>query len=399
MRWSSALSTAADLTTALTELKREITTQLDGASPDLIFAFVSPHYQQSYDRIPDLIERHFSPRTLIGCTALGCLGGGREIDPQFPPGPAFSLNAAVLPDVDLHTFYINDSTDLPDDDAAPSTWTDLIQVPQEPAPHFVILGDPYTYDPRPLLMGLDFAYANGTKTGGLASAQEGNCLFLNGEIYEKGLVGLALQGNIVVDAVVAQGCRPLGQPLTVTAGQGNMLTSLDDRSAIEVLHELYQTLPSEEQNLMERALHIGIASTELQEDFSQGDFLIRNLVNIDQEHGALIIDDRVRGGQTVQFHVRDSQTATEDLHLMLENYQTQQVDTLPAGALLFTCTGRGQHLFGQPNHDSNLFTNMLGDVPLGGFFCGGEIGQVGASTYLHGYTSSFGIFRPRHQSD
>ena len=399
MRWSSALSTAADLTTAFTEVKREISAQLDGAGPDLIFAFVSPHFHQSYERIPDLIQRHFAPRTLIGCTAMGFVGAGREVDPQSPPSPTLSINAAVLPNVDLHPFYIDDATPLPDGDAAPWAWTELIQVPQEPVPHFVILGDPYTYDPRPLLMGLDFAYTSGTKTGGLASAQGGNCLFLNDKTYEKGLVGLALQGNIVVDAVVAQGCRPLGQALTVTEGQGNMLTALDDRPAIEVLHELYQALPAEEQSLMERALHIGIASTELQADFAQGDFLIRNLVNVDQERGALIIDDRVRSGQTVQFHVRDSQTATEDLHVMLENYQVQPTDTLPVGALLFTCTGRGQHLFGQANHDSNLFANMLGDIPLGGFFCGGEIGQVGAATYLHGYTSSFGIFRPLHSDD
>ena len=399
MHWSSALSTAADLTSAATELKRKITTQFGGASPDLLFAFISPHYQDSFDRIPDLLQRHFTPRALIGCTALGCIGAAREIDPQFPPSPAFSLTAAVLPDVDLHTFHIDDQTALPDGDAAPSTWVDLVEVPQEPAPHFVILGDPYTCDPRPLLMGLDFAYAGGTKTGGLASAQGGNSLFLNDEIHEKGLVGLALQGNIAVDAVVAQGCRPLGEPLTVTAGEGNRLAALDERPAIEVLHELYQLLPPDEQALVERALHIGIASTELQETFAQGDFLIRNLVNVDHERGALIIDDRVRSGQTVQFHVRDSQTATEDLDLMLGKYQSTGGKTHPAGALLFTCTGRGERLFGQANHDSNLFVDKLGDVPLGGFFCGGEIGQVGATTYLHGYTSSFGIFRPLHPED
>jgi small ligand-binding sensory domain FIST len=98
----------------------------------------------------------------------------------------------------------------------------------------------------------------------------------------------------------------------------------------------------------------------------------------------------------VRFHLRDAETSAEDLHAVLTSYES----TLPktdavSGALLFSCLGRGEHLYKQPNFDTGVFKEHLGEVPVGGFFCNGEIGPVGGSTFLHGYTSSFGLFRPR----
>jgi small ligand-binding sensory domain FIST len=171
---------------------------------------------------------------------------------------------------------------------------------------------------------------------------------------------------------------------------------LDDRSALDVLMELFRSQPPDEQDLIRTALHIGIATTEFKSPLEQGDFLIRHVINIDQERGTIGVDESIRNGQTVQFHLRHSEAATEDLELMLGNYQNEKPATDPAGALLFSCTGRGAFLFGQPNHDSDAFASKLGNLPVGGFFCAGEIGQVGGSTYMHGYTSSFGIFRPEH---
>ena len=393
MRWASALSSEPNVTAALTELKRELTRQLGQRSPDLVITFLTPHYNDGLGKVPELIGDHFAPRTSIGCTASGVIGGGHEVEQR----PGIAMIAADLPGVDIRPFHL-EAGDLPDLDSSPDHWVELMGVPPSETPHFLLLVDPggaAGFDPRPLLMGLDFAYANSAKMGGLASALEGNALILNDSVHSSGCVGIALSGDIAVDTIVAQGCRPIGEPLAVTGCSGYYLTELDDRPAVEVFIELFHSLSEVDQELCKRALHIGIASTELKDELGHGDFLIRDVMKLDQQSNIIAVADMLRPGQTVQFHLRDGESATRDLDLMLEQFTARpSTESAVAGALLFTCTGRGEGLFGTPDHDSARFVSHIGDVPVGGFFCGGEFGQLGASTYLHGYTSSFALFKP-----
>ncbi|HEY9895356.1 MAG TPA: FIST C-terminal domain-containing protein, partial [Candidatus Sericytochromatia bacterium] len=155
---------------------------------------------------------------------------------------------------------------------------------------------------------------------------------------------------------------------------------------------LIQTLDADDQMLAQNSLFVGVAQNEFKQDLEQGDFLIRYLLGVDPRVGAIAIGDRIRPGQRIQFHLRDAQTSAEDLEMLLERYQ----QTKPAsaiGALMFACVGRGNRLYDEPNFDSQLFSRYLPDVPLSGFFCSGEIGPVGDSTFLHGFTSVFGIVR------
>ena len=391
MRWASAVSSQESIGDALTELGRSIDDQLEGRRADLLLAFVSPHHSDEYEQIPELVAAGLAPRVFLGCTAVGIIGGGREVEEQ----PALALIAAVLPKVEVRGFHLGND-DLPDMDAGPQAWVDTLGVPAGQPAHFVLLADPVGppgFDVQPLLMGLDFAYVSGTKIGGNASVFEGNCLFLDGVVHRSGVVGVALQGDLEVDAVVAQGCRAIGKPMRISDCREHYLLAVDGRPVVDVLVGLYQSMSVEEQQLM-RYLQLGLASTELQTAFEPGDFLIRSVVQINQEKGYIAVAGRLREGQTVQFHVRDAETAAEDLTALLERYQRRGQSTAPAGALLFTCTGRGQGLYGRPDHDSGLFAERVGTIPLAGFFCGGEIGPVGDATYVHGYTSAFGIFRP-----
>ena len=391
MKWASALSKEQDLAIAMAEIKQSLEDQLDGAKPDLAIAFVSPNFQDSHKELPDLVYDQISPAVLVGCSAGGIIGGGIEVEKMV----ALSITAASLPEVTINTFHL-ESGDLPSLDEGPSEWVETLGVAREPEPHFILLADPYTFDPSGLLMGLDFAYPDGGKIGGLASAQSPNALFLNRDLFQSGAIGVALQGNIKVDTIVAQGCRPIGTPLKITDSERHHLLEVDHKTPLEVLVGLYHCLSPEDQELMGRphSLHLGIATTEFQEEYKHGDFLIRQVVGIDRERGTLTIGELLQNGQTVQFHLRDAQKSAEDLDLMLSRYRTVSEGISPTGALLFSCNGRGLNLYDHPNHDSDAFAKVLGRIPLGGFFCAGEIGPVGKSTHMHGFTSSFGIFKP-----
>ena len=184
--------------------------------------------------------------------------------------------------------------------------------------------------------------------------------------------------------------------MRVTRCEGNLLYELDDRLAFEVLQELFAALDARDRHLASTALFVGVLMDEFREEPQVGDFLIRNLIGADPRRGAVAVGEHLQEGMRVRFHLRDAETSAEDLHAMLKNYEKTSPENAPlSGALLFSCLGRGEGLYGRPNFDTGVFREHLGDVPVGGFFCNGEIGPVGGATFLHGYTSSFGLFRPR----
>jgi small ligand-binding sensory domain FIST len=269
-------------------------------------------------------------------------------------------------------------------------------------PSFVLLSDAMSSGINDLLQGLDFAYPGAVKVGGLATGASsfGAGLFCNYELHREGTVGIALSGRVVLEAIVAQGCRPIGNPYRVVEGERNVLMKLEEqgdgstiRTPLEALQDLYQQLEAEDQELAQHSLFVGIAQSEFKQTLEQGDFLIRNLLGVDPRIGAIAIGDRVRSGQRIQFHLRDARASADDLEALLERYATNLAGPTPSGALLFACSGRGERLYDQPNFDSGLLRQYFDGLPVSGFFCGGEIGPVGSSTFLHGYTSVFALCR------
>jgi small ligand-binding sensory domain FIST len=216
------------------------------------------------------------------------------------------------------------------------------------------------------------------------------------EVFSDGAIGVALTGNVALDTIVAQGCRPVGELMQVTGCDGNILYELDGKGALRTLQELFVTLTERDRRLASTALFVGVLMDEFREEPRVGDFLIRNLIGVDPHRGAVAVGEHLQEGMRVRFHLRDAETSAEDLHAMLRGYEKASPGTAnPSGALLFSCLGRGEGLYGRPNFDTEVFHEHLGDVPVAGFFCNGEIGPVGGTTFLHGYTSSFGLFRPR----
>ncbi|HXE73153.1 MAG TPA: FIST N-terminal domain-containing protein [Candidatus Nitrosotenuis sp.] len=357
--------------------------------PDLALVFVSSAFRAGYHKVPGLVARQIPGCRLLGCCGGGIIGGGRELEGV----PAVSLTVARLPGVTLRGFHLDQ---LPDLDGPPEAWREAVGVPAEPRPHFVVLADPYSADVEDLALGLDYAYPASTKVGGLASdASEpgGNGLFLDAVCYRSGAVGMAFSGDVRVESVVAQGCRPIGEPMVITRCRRNYLMELEGRPVLAVLAELLEGLSERDRHLARHSLFLGLLMDPLKTRPAQGDFLIRNLLGLDPRSGVLVVGALLRPGQLLQFHLRDAETSAEDLERLLSAYRRRAAGP-PAGALLFSCLGRGVYLYGQPDHDSQVFRARIGEVPLGGFFCSGEIGPVGGSTYVHGYTSCFALFSP-----
>lgn len=386
MKWASTLSRRPDAAEAFAEAARAL--DLGGAAPDLLLAFASAEHAGSCVRLRDLARIRFPSALLVGCTGGGVIGGAREVE----EGPALSLTAAVLPGVALAGFHVDEgSIPEPEDDAR---WRALAGAAH--APKILLLADPFTIDAAALVAGLDRAYPGAPKFGGLASAGSAageNRLLLGPGVHRRGAVGVAFSGDLAVDTVVAQGCRPVGKPMLVTRCEGPFVRELDGTAPLRVLADLYASLDERDRELMQSSLFLGVDMREDRIEFDPGELLVRNLLGAEEESGALAVGARLRHMQVVQFVLRDARTAEEDLRRLLRRQREEARAARPAGALLFSCVGRGAGLFGRADHDTGVFEEMLGPAPLGGFFCNGEIGPVGGTTFLHGYTSAFALFR------
>ncbi len=394
MKWASAVSESQNLEEALRECAAQVRGTLGEGPPDLALVFVSGHFAAQYESVPTMVGEHLGSTLLLGCSAGGVIGGGREVEQRH----GVSLTAATLPGVELSAFHLR-GDDLPDLDAGPDAWEDAFSVTAQDDPGLVLLVDPFSFPAQNFLLGLDYAFAKSVKIGGLASggSRSGeNALFLGDKVHREGAIGLALKGNIIVDTVVAQGCRPVGKLMSITKSSQNLLQELDGRPPLEVLRELFSESGERDQGLMQHSLFLGVLMDDFIDNPQQGDFLIRNIMGMDARSGAMAVGELLREGQRVRFHLRDALTSAEDLSALLARYGSAERASPCEGALLFSCLGRGQYLYGRPDHDTELFADKVGVIPLGGFFCNGEIGQVSGTTFLHGYTSSFGIFRPVH---
>ena len=404
MQWVNALSTQASLESALIEVVDRAMGSLDGA-PDLAIVFISAAFGSEYGRVMPLLRDRLWAPAIVGCGGGGIIGqaaDGQVI--ELEDEPAVSLTLAKLPPgAAVRAFYVP-SDRMPDLDDPPDAWVELVGVPPADRPDFILLADPALRDINDLVQGLDFAYPDAVKVGGLASGgtmPAARTVFCNYSRHREGTVGLALSGAVKIEPIVAQGCRPIGEPLRVVASDRNIVTKVasaegvDEDKPLFALRKLVDSLDEGDRELANSALFIGVARDEFRMTLRAGDFLIRNLMGYDPESGALAVGDRIRPGQRIQFHLRDAEASAQDLAALLERYCQEQDSAAPApvGALLFACLGRGEHLYNEPHFDSRLLQKYVGEIPVSGFFCNGELGPVGGSTFVHGYTSVFGIVR------
>ncbi len=361
------------------------------AAVDLCFLFASHKFADDFGILLAEASDATGARVMIGCSGQGVIGVGREIEDE----PALAMLALQLPGATLSPVRITQA-DV-ERRRKPEDWHAVTGVSPEGANAWFVFGDPFTLDAERLLALFSEAYPGTPLVGGMASGdfqRRATHLFLHRQVYDHGAVALALGGAYTVRTVVSQGCTPIGEPWIITGADGQFILTIARRPAYEVLVDTLRKLPPAMQERARGNLLVGIAMDEYREEFRRGDFLIRNLLGVDRDRGALAVGAMPRVGQTVQFQIRDRATADEDLNEMLALASAASEDR-PVAALLCSCNGRGVGLFGVPDHDAGAVARRLGPVPVAGFFCNGEIGPVGSRNFLHGFTASIALVVPR----
>lgn len=360
---------------------------LDGLSPDLVCVFIAPQFEDEQRAMLDAVVERVGGAVVLGCLAGGVIGGSVEVE----DAPAVSVWAAALPGGVVRPFRLTFERE-----EEHAVIDGLDEIPQgESDPVLVLIADGYSFPADLLLDHLNEAAPGVPVVGGMASAglEAGrNALFLDDDIFRDGAVGAIITG-VGATTFVSQGCRPVGDTYAVTRSEQNVIFELGGLPAMRRVEEMFAGASERDQLLMRRGLHVGQAIDELKPEQRQGDFLVRNVVGIDAASGAIAIGDMVEVGQTVQFQVRDAESARQDLRAVLDRDREAHGSADVAGVLLFSCNGRGQALFGQPGHDIGAVRAAYGSVPVAGFFAAGEFGPVGQRNFLHGFTASLLVVR------
>ncbi|HEX2030160.1 MAG TPA: FIST N-terminal domain-containing protein [Actinomycetota bacterium] len=373
----AGLSTAADPEAAAEEAAAAAARRLGGARPSLAAAFASPHHAEGADRLLARVHDVAAPEAVIGCIGEAVLGGRREVE----RAPALSVWMAAFPGP-AATFHLEVLRTA--ERSVVAGWP-----PGGEGRVHLLVCDPYTFPADPWLRALEAEEPGAVVIGGMASGGEpgGTRLFVDRAVVTEGAVGVRLPAGVAVRPLVSQGCRPIGESYTVTRAEDNILHELGGRPPLERIRELYASASPHERALMASGLHIGRAIDEYKPELGRGDFLIRGVVGADESSGAIAVGDAIEVGETVRFHIRDADSAGEDLRHLLAGAAAGA-----SAALLFTCNGRGSRLFPVPDHDATAVSDALGDPPLAGFFCAGELGPVGGRNFVHGFTASLAIF-------
>lgn len=380
MRWSAHVHVDDDLERAGRACASAVRADL-GDEPNLVLAFVSPAID---DEVAASLSSAFPEAMVVGCAAGGVIGGDRELEGR----PAVSLTAAVLPRTRLSVQAFG--AELGGQLEARHLRAALAPDGERPALVLALL-DPRAGSPDGLLSRLDEAFPDAVVIGGLAGGPLTRpALLVDGRASSAGGVLVGLRGGLEARPVVAQGCRPIGEPMLLTRVEGQLIHELGQRRPLDVMRDLHGRLEPDDQALFQHSLFLGVEMRD-QLEYAHGDFLIRNVLGIEPKSGALAVGAQLEPWKAVQFHLRDAKTSAEDLRLHLDGAREDMAN--PEVALLFSCLGRGEGLYGVPNHDTHRIRETFEGLPVGGFFCNGEIGPVTGRTHLHGYTSAIALVR------
>jgi small ligand-binding sensory domain FIST len=382
--WSNPFEEAA-----LQKWAEDLRSQLSASHVTLGLVFMAPCYFKQAKQILEILRVHARIPLLAGCSSQSLIVGAEEVEENA----GLTLSLYALPGADLKAFHF--TQEQVEEANGPGYWQIETGLSPEQTNGWLAFIDPFHLDSEAWLKSWNEAYAPLPVLGGLASGdlnEQATQVYLNGEVFEEGGIAIAVGGEVRLVGVTSQGCTPIGETWTLTKVEQNIIHEIGNRPAYEVLAETFNQLPPDEQKHARGNLFIGLVVNEYLEDFHRGDFLIRNLLGADPRSGSIAVGAAPRLGQTIQFQRRSAAAATEDLNELLARTRRKLENTVIYGGCLCSCNGRGQGMFGRPNHDAQLVQQRLGPLGLAGFFCNGEIGPVGERSFLHGFTASLALF-------
>ena len=364
--------------------------QETGGRASIGFVFASPDYQPVLADFLELIQLHGHVPVLVGSSASGLIGPSHEAEQST----GFSLLLLNLPQTTIRV------CELQAEDAESvgpaEDWHRITGLQPGQVDAWLAFCDPFGFPVEAWLGGWNEAYPGIPTIGGLSSGvaeNQGEDFFVihDRTVLPSGTaIAVAFKGGVSIRPVLSQGCRPIGEPLTVTNTDGNLVLGLGGKPAYAALAEAFESLDDEAKAHAQGNLFAGLASSEYVEEFKRGDFLIRTILGADAGSGAVALGAFPRVGQTLQWQLRDRGSADADLRERLRKEHARP--SHPFASIVFACNGRGKDLFGAPHHDARALAAAIGKVPTSGFFCNGEIGPVGTTSFVHGYTVSMALF-------
>jgi len=339
------------------------------------FVYVTETLSQDLENIlPDLRERTGITHW-VGSVGLGVCALTKTYCGEFFDEPAMVMMTANLP-VGSFTLFPNFSEDGAEG-STPSSDTNGL----EGLPFVVAHAD--TSNPDILTLVEDLAESTGGfLVGGLTASQTANH-HIAGDMTGGGVSGVVFSPDVPVMTSLSQGCQPLGEIHTVTQASDNMIFELDDQPALEVLLDdcgvesvtALQTLAGD----IHAALPVQGSDT--------GDYMVRNLMGVDQNHGVVAIGAPVEDGDAMLFVRRDGEAAEQDLRQTFQKLKCRAGENIKGG-LYISCIARGPHMFGTQNAELELIRDIFGDIPLVGMYANGEI----SNNRLYSYTGVLTLF-------
>jgi small ligand-binding sensory domain FIST len=373
----------------LQEWAEALRQQLRAPQVSLGLVFMAPRLFPRAKQILEILRVHARIPLLAGCSSQGLIAQGEELEENS----GLTVGLYALPGAELSAFHFTQNQ--VEEANGPGYWHLETGIEPQETNGWLAFIDPFHLDSEAWLRSWNEAYAPLPVLGGLASGdfnERSTQIYLNGEVLEEGGVAISVSGDVGLFGVTSQGCTPIGETWTLTKVEQNVIHEIGNRPAYQVLAETFSRLSADEQKKARGNLFIGLVVNEYLEDYHRGDFLIRNLLAADPRSGSISVAALPRLGQTVQFQRRSAAAATEDMAELLNRAQAKLQGRPLYGGCLCCCNGRGQGLFGEPNHDAQMVQQRLGPMGLVGFFCNGEIGPIGEKNFLHGYTASLALF-------
>ena len=402
-RFTAAITGSYDDTGAIERLCDEISDQLEGETPDLLVVFAGAPGHFEFPEILPTLHQRLTPSMVVGCSGSGIIGNSIE----FEHGSGLSVLAAKCEPGSVYPFSFNDK-EACGKEATPETLLRVIDA--EPSEFeggsMLVFVDPLTVSTEYSLSMLDSAYPRIRKFGALVSGgmeYGDNGMFMGEELKRQGAVGLLFKSDFNADTIVSGSETPIGSPMTITSSNRNVIHRVDDRTPLEALEEIHRKSDDVRRKLITQTLVAGIENDRMSYPTTgMYDFVMRNIMDIDDVTGAMAIGDLVEEGQAFQFHVRDPERAETELRMNLEDYVVKCVDgdQRPQAALCFNSVTRGTRMYEEEHHDSAIIADHVGETPLSGFFSNGEIvsrlGGFLGDEYMSkvmGYTNTLVVLR------